>query len=85
MVHVALQEDAAGAQPPTVELLALDEALAALAKRDPRLEQVVECRFFGGMSVKETAEALGLSVRTTERDWTRARAYLYQALQTEGD
>lgn len=80
-VHVALQEDAAGNEPPVVELLALDEALAALAEKDPRLEQIVECRFFGGMSVKETAEALGLSLRTVERDWTRAKAYLYQALK----
>ena len=61
--------------------MALDEALAALAEKDPRLEQIVECRFFGGMSVKETAEALGLSLRSAERDWTRAKAYLYQALK----
>jgi len=72
--------DAAGEEPATVDLLALDRALNALARRDRRLEQVVECRFFGGLSVRETAEVLGVSVRTVERDWTRAKAYLYRAL-----
>lgn len=72
--------DAGGEEPATVDLLALDQALSALARRDPRLEQVVECRFFGGLSVRETAEVLDVSVRTVERDWTRAKAYLYRAL-----
>jgi RNA polymerase sigma factor (sigma-70 family) len=63
-----------------IDLVALDQALAELGKHDPRLERVVECRFFGGMTVPETAAALEMSVRTVERDWTRARAYLYQAL-----
>lgn len=68
----------------TIDLLALDEALSALARLDARLEQVVECRFFGGLSVKETAEVLGVSTRTVERDWTRAKAYLYRALAPSG-
>ncbi|MGD8495174.1 MAG: sigma-70 family RNA polymerase sigma factor [Gemmatimonadales bacterium] len=72
--------DAVGDEPRSVDLLALDEALTALALRDPRLEQVVECRFFGGLSVRETAGVLDVSVRTVERDWTRAKAYLYRAL-----
>lgn len=63
-----------------IDLLALDEALSTLALHDARLEHVVECRFFGGLSVAETAEALDTSVRTVERDWTRARAYLYREL-----
>lgn len=67
-------------EPRTIDLLALDEALSALARLDPRLEKVVECRFFGGLSVQETAEVLGVSARTVERDWTRAKAYLYRAL-----
>ncbi|MFW6083630.1 MAG: ECF-type sigma factor [Gemmatimonadota bacterium] len=67
-------------EPRTIDLLALDEALSALARRDARLEDVVECRFFGGLSVRDTAEALGVSTRTVERDWTRAKAYLYRAL-----
>lgn len=64
----------------TLEVLALDRALTELARRDPRLEQVVEHRFFGGLSVEETAEVLDVSGRTVERDWRRARTYLYRAL-----
>ena len=66
-----------------VELLDLEAALVDLSRKDPRLEKVVEYRFFGGLTVAETAEALGTSVRTVERDWTRARAYLIRALQPE--
>ena len=63
------------------ELVALDEALERLAARDARLARVVECRFFGGLSVEETARVLGLSERTVVRDWERARAHLYEALR----
>ncbi len=62
------------------ELLAIDEALRRLSERDERMGRVVECRFFGGMTVEETAEALDTSPRTVERDWTRARAYLFRDL-----
>ena len=62
------------------DLILLDQVLTRLGERDPRLVQVVECRYFGGMPVRDTAEALGVSTRTVERDWTRAKAYLYQAL-----
>lgn len=62
------------------ELLALDDALTDLAAHDARMARVVECRYFGGMTMKDTAEALGVSKRTAERDWTRAKAYLYRAL-----
>ena len=62
------------------DLLVLDKALVDLEARSPRLGRVVECRFFGGMTVEETAEALGTSSRTIERDWVRARSYLRQAL-----
>lgn len=80
-VRVPLAEDLVSAEGVRdVDLLALDEALAELGARDSRLEKVVECRFFAGMTVRETATALGTSERTVERDWTRARAYLYQAL-----
>lgn len=61
-------------------LLALDQALTRLAVMDERLGQVVECRFFGDLSIKDTAEVIGVSTRTVERDWQRARAYLYRAL-----
>jgi RNA polymerase sigma factor (TIGR02999 family) len=63
-----------------LDVLALDEALARLGALSPRLERVVECRFFGGLSAEETAEALGTSVRTVEREWSRARAYLLRLL-----
>jgi RNA polymerase sigma factor (TIGR02999 family) len=79
-IHVPLADELNGSEPRTIDLLALDEALGRLGAMDERLERVVECRFFGGLSMEETAEALGTSLRTTERDWRRARAYLYQAL-----
>ncbi|TJY59451.1 sigma-70 family RNA polymerase sigma factor [Sinimarinibacterium sp. CAU 1509] len=61
-------------------VLALDEALQQLAQIDPRLAQVVECRYFGGYTDDETAGALGVTARTVQRDWLRARAWLYQQL-----
>jgi RNA polymerase sigma factor (TIGR02999 family) len=62
-------------------LLALDEALGALAQIDPRKSQVVELRFFGGLSVEETAGALGVSVETVHRDWRLARSWLLRKLR----
>lgn len=79
-ILIPLDDELAGQASRTVELLELDEALTALGRHSQRLERVVECRFFGGMSMKETAEALGVSLSTTERDWRRARAHLYNAL-----
>jgi RNA polymerase sigma factor (TIGR02999 family) len=61
-------------------LLALDEALERLAVINPRLNQVVECRYFGGLTEEETAEALGVTSRTVQRDWAKARAWLYLEL-----
>lgn len=66
------------------ELVALDEALTELAAADPRLARTVELRFFGGLSVEETAEVLGTSARTVKRDWRKARAYLYDAIRARG-
>ena len=64
-----------------VELLvALDEALVRLAALDPRQARVVECRFFGGLTEEETAEALGIGLRTAKRDWAKARSWLYHEL-----
>jgi RNA polymerase sigma factor (TIGR02999 family) len=63
------------------ELLALEEALQQLAHVDARLARVVECRFFGGMSIEETAEAMATSPATVKRDWTVARAWLNRALE----
>jgi len=64
------------------DLLAVDTALQMLALEDPRKAQVVELRFFGGLSIEETAEALGVSARTVHADWAFARAWLYRALST---
>ena len=63
-------------------LLQLDDALQRLAAFDPRLARVVECRFFGGLTEVETASALGLSARTVQRDWVKARVLLRRALET---
>ena len=63
------------------ELLDLDDALRTLERRNPRYARVVECRFFGGMSVDDTAVALGVSARTVKSDWALARAWLYDALR----
>ena len=62
------------------DLLALDEALLKLGEVNPRLAQVVELRFFAGLEFQEIAELLGCSVRTTKREWERARAFLYAQL-----
>jgi RNA polymerase sigma factor (TIGR02999 family) len=66
------------------ELLALDEALLALAEFDARKSQVVELRFFGGLSVEETAESLEVSVETVHRDWRLARSWLLRRLREGG-
>ena len=63
------------------DLIALDDALTALAAIDPREAKVVELRFFGGMSVEETAEVLQLSGMTVKRDWNHAKAWLLQQLK----
>ena len=65
---------------PGADLLAVDMALQMLALEDPRKAQVVELRFFGGLSIEETADALGISVRTVHADWALARAWLYRTL-----
>ena len=62
-------------------LIDLDRALRLLAERDPQLVRVFECRYFGGLSEAETAEALGLSLRSTQRAWMRARAWLRAGLE----
>jgi RNA polymerase sigma-70 factor, ECF subfamily len=64
-------------------LMALDEALDRLRQLNARQAQVVECRFFGGMTEEETAEALGIGVRTAKRDWAKARSWLYQEIYRE--
>lgn len=63
-----------------VDLIALDEALQTLAEMSPRQSQIVEMRFFAGLTLDETAEVLGIGVATVSRDWTAARAWLFREL-----
>lgn len=73
--------DTTGARVRPPEILALDDALSDLEKMDPRKATIVELRFFGGLSVEETASQLGVSVETVGREWRRARAWLRRAMQ----
>lgn len=77
----ALQEPMLVSAGRSEELLALDEALERLDRRQPRLARIVECRCFGGLSVDETAEALEVSPATVKRGWSLARALLYRELR----
>ena len=78
--HVALEDSAIVGPTPDEDLVALDEAMHALAQIDPRKAQVVELRFFGGLSVEESAEVLKISQITVMRDWSTARAWLYREI-----
>lgn len=85
LARVTYDEELPGLDPRTVSdpaatLLALDDALLRLEQLDPRLRRLVECRFFGGMTVEETAAATGLSPRTVKRDWVLAQAWLYREI-----
>ena len=81
--HVSFEETAVVLQEPAAELIALDDALNALESVDKRKSQVVELRYFGGLSVEETAEVLKVSAVTVMRDWSMAKAWLYRALNPE--
>jgi len=83
--HVTLDETARMGGERAADLVALDDALTALARLDPRKASVVELRFFGGLSVDETAEALHISQVTVMRDWSTAKAWLYRELAGETD
>ena len=78
--RVELGETELAAESRADTLIALDEALDRLAALDVRLSRVVECRFFGGLTEEETAEALGVTARTVRRDWTKAKGWLHHAL-----
>lgn len=79
-IHVPLDGIDVPSGQQAADVLDVDGVLQLLAVEDPRKAQVVELRFFGGLSVEETAEALGISVRTVHADWALARAWLYRAL-----
>lgn len=78
---VTLQDEVPSTDKAVLDVLALDEALQGLAQLDPGLERIVACRFFAGMTMEETAGALRRPMRSVERDWARARAYLLDALE----
>ena len=80
-VNVSLAPDVALSSEPGRDLVALDDALEALAKVDERKSRVIEMRFFGGLSVQETAEALHVSPETVMRDWKLAKAWLLRQLR----
>ena len=79
--RVSLDEGIVSSKEPGAELIALDDALKALAEVDPRKSQVVELRFFGGLSVEETAEVLKVSTDTVLRDWRLAKLWLLRELR----
>jgi RNA polymerase sigma-70 factor (ECF subfamily) len=81
--HVSLEDALVVADEREQDLVALDEALVALAEFDARKARVVELRFFGGLSVEETAEVLKLSPVTVMREWNKAKAWLYRELQRQ--
>jgi len=81
-IRVTLDERVGGMVSPDIDVLALDQALTRLAALDARKSDVAELRFFSGLSLDETAEVLGISIATVERDWQAARAWLYAALKS---
>jgi len=80
--HVSLEQALTVSAGTDADLVALDEALVELAEHDPRKAQIVELRFFGGLTVEETAEFLGISPATALREWNKAKAWLYRELST---
>ncbi len=81
--QVSLENAAVMSHQRAAELVALDEALDELAKLDPRKSRVVELRYFGGLSLEETAETLAVSLMTVRRDWRAARAWLYKEVMSD--
>ena len=77
---LALDESVSAPQQREIDLVALDDALDGLAKLDQRQSRLVELRFFGGLSIEETSEVLGVSTPTVKRDWASARAWLFREI-----
>jgi RNA polymerase sigma-70 factor (ECF subfamily) len=78
---ISLDETVASAPEREINLVALDDALDTLAKLDERQSRMVELRFFGGLSIEETSEVLGVSAPTVKREWASARAWLYREIR----
>jgi RNA polymerase sigma-70 factor, ECF subfamily len=81
--RVSLEESSVMTTARAAELVALDEALDELSKIDPRKSRVVELRYFGGLSLEETANVLEVSIMTVRRDWRAAKAWLYKAVTSD--
>lgn len=81
--HVSLEEDEIDIRKHAEQIVELDELLKQLADLDERMAKTVELRFFGGMSIEETAEFLEISTSTVDRDWQKARGWLYQRLRSK--
>ena len=79
-VHVSLDQAGLVSKEPSAEVKALDEALTKLESIDPHQARVVELKFFGGLTIKETAEVMGISMDTVKREWSTARAWLYREM-----
>ena len=84
-VHVSLDHARLVSNEPTAEVAVLDEALAKLESIDPRQARVVELRFFGGLTIKETAEVMSISVDMVKREWNTAKAWLYREMSGGSD
>ena len=80
---ITLDDAIAPAKGRTVDLIALDDALTGLAQLDPQQSRIVELRFFGGLSIEETAQLLGLSPATVKRHWATARVWLHREMNRE--
>jgi RNA polymerase sigma factor (TIGR02999 family) len=82
-VKVSLYDDIGAAEAVELDVVGLDHALSELAKLDPQQERIIELRFFTGLSIEETAEALNISPATVKRDWATARAWLYREMTSK--
>ncbi|HJQ68468.1 MAG TPA: sigma-70 family RNA polymerase sigma factor [Blastocatellia bacterium] len=80
-IKVSLKEELVAAAPREVDLIALDAALDELAELDEQQSRIVEMRFFGGLSIEETAEVLAISPATVKREWSTAKAWLYREMK----
>ncbi len=81
-VTVVVNEASSVSKETSLDVIALDDAMKRLASLDPRQCQIVELRFFGGLSIEETAQAVNISAATIKREWATARLWLYNAMNT---
>ena len=84
-IHVSLDQAALVSNEPSAEVTALDEALTKLESIDSQQARVVELKFFGGLTIKEIAEAMGISTDMVKREWSTAKAWLYREITLETD